>query len=76
MSAALNLVLVAEGIELVEQARWLQRNGSQQGQGYLWSRPVELERAQQLLGSGVQRLLEPAGLSLVPSPDEVEGRTA
>jgi sensor c-di-GMP phosphodiesterase-like protein len=72
MSAALNLVLVAEGIELVEQARWLHRNGSQQGQGFLWSRPVELERAQLLLGSGVRRLLEPVELALVPAAEAVD----
>jgi EAL domain-containing protein (putative c-di-GMP-specific phosphodiesterase class I) len=71
MAAALNLVTVAEGVELVEQARWLHTHGSPQGQGFLWSKPVGLESAKVLLRSGLPEVLGPAGLHLVPRPDVV-----
>ncbi len=64
MSAALDLVMVAEGVEQEEQARWLHAHGSALGQGFLWSRPVELTRALALLHAGLHRELDP------PEPPE------
>ena len=42
---ALRLRTVAEGVEDAHQARWLQDAGCDLGQGYLWSRPVDLGTA-------------------------------
>jgi EAL domain-containing protein (putative c-di-GMP-specific phosphodiesterase class I) len=39
----LGLVLIAEGIELVEQSEVLDQLGCDLGQGYLWARPLELD---------------------------------
>jgi EAL domain-containing protein (putative c-di-GMP-specific phosphodiesterase class I) len=40
---------VAEGVERPEQAQWLTAANCQYGQGYLWSKPVPLAAAHQLL---------------------------
>ncbi len=55
MSRTMRLVTVAEGVELPEQAAWLEHASCTLGQGFLWSRPVELDRARQLLRQGVPR---------------------
>lgn len=52
MSRTMNLNTVAEGVELPEQASWLRRANCAQGQGFLWSRPVDLETALRLLRLG------------------------
>jgi diguanylate cyclase (GGDEF)-like protein/PAS domain S-box-containing protein len=49
MSHSLRLTTVAEGVEQPEQAAWLQLARCSLGQGYLWSRPVELATARELL---------------------------
>ncbi len=49
MSSSLNLATVAEGVEDSSQAKWLSDARCQYGQGYLWSRPVPFEQAQDLL---------------------------
>lgn len=49
MSRGLRLTTVAEGVEEPDQARWLREAGCDLGQGYLWSRPVDLPRAEMLL---------------------------
>ncbi len=54
MGQRLGLVTVAEGVELPEQAAWLQQLGCTLGQGYLWSRPVELCAARHLLHEDVR----------------------
>ena len=64
MSAALNLVLVAEGIEQVEQARWLQRTAPRRARATSGPAPVELPRALALLRAGLPRELDP------PEPPE------
>lgn len=43
LAASMNLSLVAEGVETVQQATWLRRNGCTIGQGFLFSRPVPQE---------------------------------
>jgi diguanylate cyclase (GGDEF)-like protein/PAS domain S-box-containing protein len=45
---AMRLSTVAEGVEDPEQARWLQESGCELGQGFLWSRPVDLATARDL----------------------------
>jgi diguanylate cyclase (GGDEF)-like protein/PAS domain S-box-containing protein len=44
----MRLLTVAEGVEDAHQARWLQRAGCDLGQGFLWSRPVDLATAREL----------------------------
>ena len=41
----MRLLTVAEGVEDAHQARWLHRAGCDLGQGFLWSRPVDLATA-------------------------------
>jgi diguanylate cyclase (GGDEF)-like protein/PAS domain S-box-containing protein len=45
---ALRLRTVAEGVEDAHQAQWLHQAGCDLGQGYLWSRPVDLDTARGL----------------------------
>ena len=49
MGRKLTLTIVAEGVERPEQAAWLRELGCTVCQGYLWSRPVELDEALELL---------------------------
>jgi EAL domain-containing protein (putative c-di-GMP-specific phosphodiesterase class I) len=59
MSHSMRLTTVAEGVESAEQAAWLQLARCSLGQGYLWSRPVDLPAARQLLADGAPRVLVP-----------------
>lgn len=70
MSAAMNLVSVAEGVEDAHQARWLRDHHASLGQGFLWSRPVALQEALDLLRDGVPSM-DPAldaGVGTVAPP--------
>ena len=49
---SLNLKLVAEGIEEPDQAAFLAEKGCQEGQGYLFGRPMPSEDFQALLAAG------------------------
>ncbi|RMB04497.1 bifunctional diguanylate cyclase/phosphodiesterase [Eilatimonas milleporae] len=49
---SLNLKLVAEGIEKPDQAAFLAEKGCQEGQGYLFGRPMPSEDFQALLAAG------------------------
>ena len=49
MARALGITTVAEGIETAEQLDMLEAMGCDHGQGYLFSRPVDAERIQQIL---------------------------
>lgn len=53
MSRGLRLTSVAEGVEDLAQAAWLQAAECTLGQGYLWSRPVDLATARRLLAEPV-----------------------
>ncbi len=55
MSRSMRLATVAEGVEQSQQAAWLQLARCNLGQGYLWSRPVDLASAHQLLVRGLRR---------------------
>jgi diguanylate cyclase (GGDEF)-like protein len=48
LAQTLGLEVVAEGIETMEQWKFLVRTGCQYGQGYFFSRPVPLESFEQL----------------------------
>ena len=47
MSRSLGLTTIAEGIETQEQAQWLTSRGCDEGQGYLYSRPMPAAQFQQ-----------------------------
>jgi diguanylate cyclase (GGDEF)-like protein/PAS domain S-box-containing protein len=49
LAHTLNMNVVAEGIETQEQLQRLQELGCEQGQGYLFSRPLNKEKATQLI---------------------------
>ena len=49
MSKSLGLTVVAEGIEIAEQFRWLAKAGCEKGQGYLFARPLSAIAAQEFL---------------------------
>ena len=52
LSHAMNLSLVAEGVETEEQRSWLSRFGCHAFQGYLFSPPVPAEKFQSLVSCG------------------------
>jgi len=54
LSRGMRFTTVAEGVELAEQARWLREADCTYGQGYLWSRPVELATATRLLAQNYE----------------------
>lgn len=49
MAQSLNQVVIAEGVETVQQADWLIRNRIQQAQGFLYARPMPAEKLEQWL---------------------------
>ncbi|MCQ8181307.1 EAL domain-containing protein [Methylomonas sp. SURF-1] len=49
LAGALNLKTVAEGVENEQQLRWLQQNGCDIYQGYLFSKPLETDNFEDLL---------------------------
>ncbi len=49
LARSLNLQVVAEGIESTEQLTFLQQKGSEIGQGYYFSRPVEADELLKLM---------------------------
>ena len=65
MASSMGLSTVAEGVESADQARWLQAHGAALGQGFVWSRPVALNTAQQLVRDGVDQVLGAPTLTLV-----------
>jgi EAL domain-containing protein (putative c-di-GMP-specific phosphodiesterase class I) len=66
MSRSLDMSTVAEGVESDSQAQWLRDERCTFGQGFLWSRPVDV--------AGVLRLL--AATPVPPQPDPVRARAA
>lgn len=49
MAESLDLMVVAEGIETIEQLSYLKELGCQLGQGYLFSKPIPVEMMEKLL---------------------------
>jgi diguanylate cyclase (GGDEF)-like protein/PAS domain S-box-containing protein/hemerythrin-like metal-binding protein len=52
MAHSLNLEVIAEGVETEEQRRYLEENGCNSYQGYLFGKPVPIEEFQDSLKSG------------------------
>jgi diguanylate cyclase (GGDEF)-like protein/PAS domain S-box-containing protein len=50
---SLDLQTIAEGVEDAGQAEWLRAAGCAIGQGYVWSRPVDLDTFRTVLRTGV-----------------------
>ena len=50
MARSLRMRLVAEGVETAAQRAFLEREGCKEGQGYLFSKPVEATAIELLLG--------------------------
>ncbi len=50
---SLGMDVLAEGIENREQLQWLRERGCNEGQGYLFSRPVEASEIQNILRQGL-----------------------
>ena len=66
LGASLSLEVVAEGIELPEQASALEELGCELGQGYLFARPMDSQKLDEFLtlaGSARQTSLEPPAAS-------------
>lgn len=53
LSHKMHFTTVAEGVERPEQAAWLRKARCTYGQGYLWSRPVDLAAARAMLDLAV-----------------------
>jgi sensor c-di-GMP phosphodiesterase-like protein len=75
MSLSMQLATVAEGVEQPEQAAWLRSARCSMGQGFLWSRPVDLTTARDLLVHGTHRS-EVAHLSVAPAVTGSDGDEA
>ncbi|QZY54678.1 sensor domain-containing protein [Crassaminicella profunda] len=54
MAKALNIIVVAEGVEIKEQLELLKRAGCKEYQGYLFSKPVPIEKMEKMLVKQVQ----------------------
>ena len=51
LSQQLNLIIVAEGIENIDQLLWLQKHGCHLGQGYFWHPALAADAATELIAS-------------------------
>ena len=70
--ADLGIEVVAEGVENPEQVRLLRELGCHYGQGYLWSKAVDLEQlGQQLAATRVYAQVAESPGSAEPAPKEV-----
>jgi sensor c-di-GMP phosphodiesterase-like protein len=52
IARSLHMAMVAEGVETAEQADFLRAHGVQYGQGWLFARPMSMERLLQRMGLG------------------------
>jgi diguanylate cyclase (GGDEF)-like protein len=67
LGRSLGLQVIAEGIEVPEQARWLTELGCRFGQGYLYARPMSASAIEALLAEG-DGLARPAEDETVAEP--------
>ena len=79
LSQSMNFTTVAEGVEQKDQASWLLEARCNYGQGYLWSKPVDLESAHRILNEGIHS--GPIGVlppppTLVPDEHSAPSRSA
>ena len=61
MAHKLSLTVVAEGVETQEQLQFLRRNNCDEGQGYLFSRPLSLGQLHQFLNENERQAENSAG---------------
>jgi diguanylate cyclase (GGDEF)-like protein/PAS domain S-box-containing protein len=61
LSHTLGKAVIAEGVETVEQLRYLQSLNCEYGQGYLFSRPVDSSMAEKVLKMGSYSITEMIG---------------
>lgn len=54
MASIFELDVIAEGVETIEQFEFLERHGCQYFQGYLCSKPVQVENFEELLNHDIQ----------------------
>ena len=68
LAKALNLKVVAEGIESIHQFHQLRVLGCEYGQGYLFSKPLQVADIERLLADKTrwQNILPPANVPVVP----------
>jgi diguanylate cyclase len=57
MAKSLKQSVIAEGVETIEQLRFLQAHGCDEGQGYYFSRPAAAQQFANLLGMPCQQLV-------------------
>jgi diguanylate cyclase (GGDEF)-like protein/PAS domain S-box-containing protein len=60
LSHSMNFMTVAEGVEHKDQASWLRHARCDYGQGFLWSKPVDLASAHRLLAGNAQQATSPS----------------
>ena len=75
LGQALNLEVIAEGVERIDQLRALQEAACPKAQGFLFSRPVPVEGIDRLLGSGRSMQVSPPD-ELMPARRAVDDRLA
>ena len=56
MSKALNLKIIAEGVETLSNAKFLEEKQCDQAQGYYFSRPLSAVELEEILKSGKKHL--------------------
>ena len=62
LAHSLNIDVVAEGVETLEQARYLQGLGCEYAQGYLFAKPLDAVDAEKLLNHNFSDCLQPLTL--------------
>ncbi|MDZ4262413.1 MAG: EAL domain-containing protein [Pseudomonadota bacterium] len=68
MAGTMEMRVVAEGVETVEQLEFLRRDGCDEAQGFLFSRPVPADQFELLLQKGGYPFLRRVGNSLNQRP--------
>jgi len=73
LAKALNLKVVAEGIESIHQFHQLRILGCEYGQGYLFSKPLPVAEIERLLADNTrwQNILPQSGMPVLSTPREV-----
>jgi EAL domain-containing protein (putative c-di-GMP-specific phosphodiesterase class I) len=73
LGQALDMTVVAEGVETAEQDAILKGYSCDEFQGFLFSRPVSAEKIGRLLANGGNLIDHVAGPSLIPRSGEESG---